>query len=124
MLITGRSLRQGVGKEHGKRDERYMESVSTCEISPQDLSAIGIKSGDNVRVKTQYGSVVMKAISSQSVRPGMIFIPYGPYSNVLLRADTNSSGMPTFKGVHAEIEPAVGERVPSIKELVEIYYSK
>lgn len=124
LLITGRSLRQGVGKEFGKGDEKYMESVSLCEISPKDLEAIGAKSGSNIRIKTQYGSVVVKAVSSESIKPGMIFIPYGPYSNILLGGDTNSSGMPTFKGVYAEIEPAIEERVLTIKELVEQYYSR
>ncbi len=119
VVISGRTLRQGVGKEAGKTSERYRGSVSLCELHPEDIAALSIKAGDNVKVTTAYGSVVLKSASSnQFTRRGLIYIPYGPYANRLFDADTGSSGMPTFKGVQATVEPAVGEQVKTLEELV------
>ena len=39
-LLTGRTLRQGQGKEYGKLSERYRKSVATCEIDPEDLKKL------------------------------------------------------------------------------------
>lgn len=119
VVLSGRTLRQGVGKEAGKTSERYKTSVSICEMNPEDIAALSIKSGDNVKVKTAYGNVVLKSASSNQLnKRGMIFIPYGPYANRLFSSDTKGSGMPTFKGVPATVEPAVDEPIKEFKELI------
>jgi len=119
VLVTGRTLRQGVGKESGKTSERYRSSVSVCEMHPEDIENLSIKAGDNVRVTTNYGSIVVKSMSStQFTERGIIYIPYGPYASCVLSSETDSSGMPTFKGISATVEPALGEDVPRLEELV------
>lgn len=117
-VLSGRTLRQGVGKEAGKTSDRYRTSVSVCEMHPEDIAALQIKSGENVRLKTAYGSVVLKSASStQFPRRGFVYVPYGPYANQLFSTDTGSSGMPTFKGVSATVEPAGDEPVKTLEEL-------
>lgn len=119
VVLSGRTLRQGVGKEAGKTSERYRSSVSICEMHPEDISALSIKSGENVKVTTVHGSVILKSVSSnQFPKHGMIFIPYGIYANRLFGDSTDSSGVPTFKGEHAVVESAVGESVKSIEDMV------
>ena len=116
-------MRQGVGKETGKTSTKYLESVAFCEIHPKDMEKIGIKPGMNVRVTTKYGSVVVKAMLASTIdEEGKIFIPYGPYASLLTDAETASSGMPTFKGLEAYLEPALEEKILSISELVKRYY--
>lgn len=117
-LLTGRSLAQGVGKEEGKFSERYIKEVSTCEIAPEDLKILGVKPGDCVRLTTAYGSVVLRAAASTLVHRGSVFVTYGPYSNLLIGTKTGGTGMPSFKGIPVEVEPAPGESVPEIKELL------
>ncbi len=120
IVLSGRTLRQGVGKEAGKTSERYRSSVSVCEMHPEDIASLLIKSGDNVKVTTSHGNVVLKSASSnQIINKGMIFIPYGIYANRLFNDTTGSSGMPTFKGQPAVIESAVNEAVKTLEELVE-----
>lgn len=124
-LVTGRSMRQGVGKESGKTSARYRDSVGICEMHPQDLATLGIKPATNVKVSTEFGSIVVKAISSLHFEgPGTIFIPYGPYASMLFNSDTGSSGMPTFKGIHAKVEPAQQESVLDVRQLVKAYYGR
>ena len=118
VVLSGRTLRQGVGKESGKTSERYRMSVSLCEMNPEDIAALSIKTGDNVKVITAFGNIVLKSASSNQLnKRGMVYIPYGPYASRLFGAETGSSGMPTFKGVPATVEPAVDEPVKKLEEL-------
>ena len=125
ILLIGRSLRQGVGKEAGKISERYEQAVSTCEMHPHDIETLTLKPGVNVRVSTPDGTVVLKPVSSpQILKPGVIFVPYGPYANVLTASDTGGSGMPTFKGLKAQVEAAPGEEVPKIMDLLQEFVKR
>jgi len=119
ILLTGRTIEQGVGKEHGKASKEYLESVSVCYIDPEDLKKLGIKEKTNVLVSTEYGSVVVKALKSlRGPHAGVIFIPYGPWANAVVNPETNSIGMPSLKGIPAEIEPAPDKPVLSLEELL------
>ncbi|MEM3437521.1 MAG: molybdopterin dinucleotide binding domain-containing protein [Nitrososphaerales archaeon] len=125
ILLTGRSLKQGMGKELSKVSDKYMESVSVCEVHPKDAEELGLKEGDSIRVTTQFGSIVVKCNISQNIaKPGVVFIPYGPYANMIMGPDTDSSGMPSFKGITAEVEPAPQEKVLSVKELLSEYLKR
>ena len=119
VLITGRSIGQGQGKEYGKFSEKYKENVAVCEIDSSDLSKIGISTGQNVKVTTFHGSVVVKGIkSTQEPHPEIIFIPCGPWANAVICPKTHGTGMPSLKGIPAEIEPAPEEKILALQELV------
>ena len=118
-VLSGRTLRQGVGKEAGKNSERYRTSISICEMNSEDITSLSIKAGENVKVTSAHGSVVLKSVSSnQLTKPGMIFIPYGLYANRLFNETTGGSGMPTFKGEPAVVESAIEEPVKTLEELI------
>ena len=124
-LLTGRTIEQGVGKERGKASKEYMESVPVCYMDPEDLKKLGIKEKINVQVSTDYGSVVVKAIKSlRGPHPGVIFIPYGPWANVVVNPDTHGIGMPSFKGISAEVEPAPDKPLLSLEELLKEQFRK
>ena len=124
-LLTGRTREQGVGKEHGKTSKEYIESVSICHIDPEDLKKLGIKNKTNVLVSTAYGSVVVKAMKSpRAPHPGVIFIPYGPWANAVTDPETHGIGMPSFKGIPAEVEPASDKSVLSLAELLKAEFGK
>jgi formylmethanofuran dehydrogenase subunit D len=119
-LITGRSLQQGIGKETGKFSEEYFNNVAVCELDPSDMEAIGVSQGQNVIVKTRFGEAVLKAVkSTQTPHKGVAFIPYGPWANLVADPETHGSGMPSFKGIEAEIHPAKKEKILSLKEILE-----
>ncbi len=106
-LITGRSLGQGKGKEKGKFSKEYFENVSICEFDPDDMASLNIVEGSKVSLSTPYGSAVLKAVTSkQFPHKSIVFIPYGPWANLLTEPNTQSSGMPSFKGIEAEVKPA------------------
>lgn len=118
-LLTGRTIEQGVGKERGKASKDYFESVAVCYMDPEDLKKLGIKEKTNILLSTTYGSVVVKAIKSlRTPHPGIVFVPYGPWANVVADPDTHGIGMPSFKGVPAEIEPAQDKPILSLEKLL------
>jgi len=124
-LITGRTIEQGVGKEHGKTSKEYVESVSTCYMDPEDLKKLGIKERTNILISTDYGSVVVKAAKSlRSPHPGVVFVPYGPWINAVVNPETHGIGMPSFKGIPAEVESAANESILNLKELVKAEFGK
>ena len=124
-LLTGRTIYQGVGKECGKLSDEYWHSVSICEIDPEDIRFLGIKENEAVRVTTSFGSVILTAIKSlRGPHTGIIFIPYGLFSNILIDVKTHGTGMPTFKGLQADVEPAKGEKPLKILELLKKFYGK
>lgn len=125
-LLTGRTLRQGQGKEYGKLSDRYWKSAAICEIDPQDLKKLGIKDGTPVKVTTSYGSVAVRATKSlRGPHPGSVFVPYGPWASVIVGSKTQGTGMPSFKGVEAVVEPADDDsKVLSLQELLLTHYGK
>jgi len=121
ILITGRSLDQGVSKELGKFSKEYMEKVAVCELDPEDLKLLGVSPGQNVKVKTKYGEVVVKATeSTQAPHKGIAFIPYGPWASILMPSVTESTGMPSLKGIEATIEPATDKEILDPEKLIKM----
>jgi formylmethanofuran dehydrogenase subunit D len=124
-LLTGRTIEQGAGKERGKSSKEYVESVSVCFIDPEDMKKLGIKEGVNVQVSTAFGSVVVKAKKSlRAPHPGVIFIPYGLWANVVVDPETHGIGMPSFKGIPATLEPAPEKPVLGLEELLKAVFRK
>lgn len=125
ILLTGRTIDQGVGKECGKASKDYFEAVAICYIDPEDMKRLGIKDNVNARVSTDFGSVVIRAAKSpMTPHPGVIFMPYGAWANVVVDPKTDSIGMPSFKGIPAEIVPAPEETVLSLRELLRESFGK
>ena len=107
ILITGRSTHQGVGISSGKALEEYQTATNVLLINASDMQRFGLKNDDTVRMKTSYGSAVVKC-SSADMPEGLAFIAFGPPVNQLVGADTQSSGMPDSKGFEIELELVSG----------------
>jgi len=120
-LVTGRTVEQGVEGEHGKLRDEYAEKVAVIELDSEDLGRLGVSAGSPVLVKTAHGEVVLKAIAAKGRHPGIAFAPYSPWVNVVIDSETDGSGMPTYKGIEAEICPTE-ERVVSLEELIRKHY--
>ncbi len=115
ILITGRSTAQGKTKEKGKKTAEYVDSVTVCEFDPNDLKTLRVEPGENVKISTAHGSVVLKAVESkQAPHEGIIFVPYGAWANMLISPETDGTGMPSFKGIPTEVVPAPDSRISEI----------
>jgi len=118
-LISGRTIQQGASMEGGKDTDKYMKACGIIEIDDSDFKRLEIMKNTNVRVTSEFGNVVVKAVeATQGPHPGVAFIPMGPWANSVTSPETYSTGMPTFKGVPITIEPAENEKVLTSIELV------
>jgi formylmethanofuran dehydrogenase subunit D len=119
-LISGRSIQQGVAIEGGKEKPAYRTAAGIIELDLSDLKRLGAWKGTNVRVTSDYGNVIVKAIeTTQGPHPGIGFIPMGPWANSIVNPNTYSTGMPTFKGTPVKVEVAINEPVLLGIELVQ-----
>jgi len=124
-LLTGRTIDQGKGKEMGKLSKEYLESVIICQMDPKDMKSLGVKENTNVKVTTDFGSVVLKAVkSARAPHPKVAFIPYGPWASLIMNPKTHGTGMPSLKGISAEIEPAPNEKVLSLQNLLNQFHKE
>lgn len=106
ILITCRSLEQGLGKIVGKFSKQYADATMICQLDPDDMNKLNISEGCELRISSQYGSIVVKVVKSKyAPHPGVIFIPYGPWVNSLTSPETHGTGMPVYKGLEVEVEP-------------------
>lgn len=104
-LITGRTRQQADGLHRGKSSEEYRQATSLVEMNADDLAGLGVEDGALVRVQTSVGSVEVTAEVSE-VPPGLAFMPLGPTANTLIGTETEGTGLPPFKGLEVEVEPA------------------
>jgi formylmethanofuran dehydrogenase subunit D len=118
-LITGRTISQGEVIDE-KYSESYAREAAICELSKEDMEKLGIGEGEVIKVITEEGEVCVYAKSS-NLSKGLAFIPLGPWANALIPTGTDSTGMPSFKGIKARIELAKGEKVLQAEELIGRY---
>ncbi|MHA1733183.1 MAG: molybdopterin dinucleotide binding domain-containing protein [Promethearchaeota archaeon] len=117
-LVTGRTVEQGIAFESGGEGQDLVEHCARCELAEEDLQKLGVKSGARVEVSTSSGSVVLKvAAAGEGARPGVVFVPVGPWANVLIDSDTGGTGIPLFKGIPATVQGPAAEPVLSAEEL-------
>jgi formylmethanofuran dehydrogenase subunit D len=103
-LITGRTPEQGRAL-HGDRDsETYRRATTLVEMNVEDMKRLKVEEGQIVRVRTAAGQVEVP-VRAANIPSMLLFIPMGPVANALVGTDTESTGMPTFKGMTVEVEP-------------------
>ena len=103
IMNAGRTTKQGQQINIGKDSPEYQAIVSTLNMHPEDMKAIGIQSGGTVRVRSDSGEAIFRCVEGR-VPQGMIFVPYGPPTCHLMGQTTDGTGMPTSKGWEVEVE--------------------
>ena len=103
----------------GKLSDVYQKDVTQCQIDPVDMNALGLRRNDKVKVTTNFGSIVLRAVKSiRGPHMNMVFISYGPCASMISDPETHGSGMPSLKGMSGVLEPAPEEEVLTMQELV------
>ncbi len=116
-LITGRTLKQGITMEESKISQSYQDTCAVAYLNEKDMMKFGIKEGDLIKVKSDYGEVVVKCFKG-SVDEENLFIPMGPWANTLIGGNTDGTGMPNFKGIDVKISKT-DEKILNVKEIIQ-----
>jgi formylmethanofuran dehydrogenase subunit D len=119
ILLTGRTINQGVALEGGKTTKENVRAAGICAFDKDDFKKLDILVGTPVKVITDHGEVVVySTISEEGPHPGIIFIPMGPWANQVVNPDSQSCGTPTFKGMKAKVEVEHSGKVLDALELM------
>ncbi len=120
-IITHRDIFQVEAQERDRLGKDY-EKLSTCIVmSKNDLTKMGLKSGDRVKVSNNNGSIVVEVGESKRDEPGGVaFMVNSPWSNVLVSGETEGKGIPEFKNITAKIS-LVKEEITSLESLMEYF---
>jgi formylmethanofuran dehydrogenase subunit D len=114
-MISGRTLAQGAGCE-SKMSPDFFKAVAVCHLSEKDYKSLGLSEGKNVLLKNEFGQVVLTVKVDAGLPESMVFIPMGPWANVLVGKETGGCGTPHFKGLEVEVA-ATNLPVLNIREL-------
>ncbi|MHA1299649.1 MAG: molybdopterin dinucleotide binding domain-containing protein [Candidatus Helarchaeota archaeon] len=122
ILITGRTIDQGRSLEGGKLGDEAIISTGSAFLDSEDMKKLKILTGTLVKVKTEFGEIVVRArISPEQPHPGIVYIPMGIYANAIVDPETDSTGMPSYKGIKATVEKATGEKMLTPAEIIASY---
>jgi formylmethanofuran dehydrogenase subunit D len=104
--------------EEGKPSDNYIKSVRHVQLCPVDVDKLGIKENDSVTITTIHGSVTVDWKVDKNLDSGLVFFPYGLWSNQVYGSGTSSTGMPLMKGINATVKSGKS-KVNSLNEIVE-----
>ncbi len=105
ILLTGRTIGQGVALEGGKMTKENVRAAAICAFDREDFKKLDCLAGTPVKIITDHGEVtVYSTISEEGPHRGIIFIPMGPWANQIVNPDSQACGTPTYKGMKASVE--------------------
>ena len=88
------------------------------------MAKLGVANWDSVKVTTDWGEVVVYAAHSRDApHEGTIFIPKGPWANVITSHETYCCCDPTYKGIMSTVEKS-DEEVLLMADLMRAVYKK
>lgn len=107
VLIPGRTSAQGTTLNEGKSTVGYQQETGTLLVAEEDMARVGLCEGQHVRLTSEQGSVEVPCRQGRKgeLPGGVLFIPYGPTSSLLMGGDTHGTGMPDSKGLDVTLEP-------------------
>jgi len=125
LLNTGTSVIQAFYEKKGStlKDE-YRQSTAIAYMDTEDMKKEGLKSHDRILIKSEWGKVVVYVDKSHdSPHRNMIFMPKGPWSNILISPETYCSNIPTYKAIEVTLTKTTQE-VLLASDLIRQTYNK
>ena len=119
ILLTGRTINQGVALEGGKVSKENVRAAGICAFDIDDFKKLDCLVGTPVKITTDFGEVIVySTISEEGPHPGILFVPMGPWANQLVNPDSQGCGTPTYKGMKAKVEVIKNGKVLDALELI------
>jgi len=125
IINTGTSIIQAFYEKKGStlKDE-YRQSTAVAFMDVKDMEKMSLKPRDKIKVQTDWGEVILFVDKSHdSPHEGMIFIPKGPWANIVISPETYCCNIPTYKGIPASITKT-DEEVLLVSQLMNKTYNK
>lgn len=104
-IVTYHDIYQKIIMEKEPFGAQYQERSAIVQMAAGDMKALRIENGFRVKLRNDFGMVVVRAKSDPGCQPGFGFMPVGQYSNHLTNYDPEKSKLPNFKLIKVEVEP-------------------
>jgi len=91
------------------------QNVAVAFINPEIYKKLNLKGDSNLKIKNEYGVVVLKGKEDKSVPEGMINVPVSAWANQITGVESNDL---IFKNIEVDIEPT-DEKVLDLKTLID-----
>ena len=116
-IITFEDIFQREAEERGIYTDDYQKLSAQIIMDKQDMTKIGIKDGQNVKIENDMGSIVVTVKpSDDEPHPEMAFMTATVWTNQLVREDICQTGRPDH--IIAKISPS-DEETTKLSELLE-----
>lgn len=117
MIVTYRDIFQSAALENSRFGEEYRKLSAVIKMDSGDIKKLGVVEGDTVVVKNACGKVVVRVAGSGYDVPhkGVAYMPNSPWSNALVSADTEGTGVPKYKMIEVMVSDARRESITVMK---------
>ncbi|AWX32671.1 molybdopterin dinucleotide binding domain-containing protein [Methanosphaera sp. BMS] len=125
IINTGSSVIQAFYEKKGStlKDE-YRQATAVAFMDQEDMELLSLNPRDKIDVITKWGEVTLFVdISHDAPHRGMIFIPKGPWSNIIVSPETYCCNIPTYKGIKGKIRKS-DRQVLLVADLMRKTYNK
>ena len=125
IINSGSSIIQAFYEKKGStlKDE-YRQAAAVAFMDSEDMESLSLEARDKIDVITRWGEVTLFVDESHdSPHRGMIFIPKGPWANIVISPETYCCNIPTYKGIRAKIRKSDKE-VLLVADLMRKTYNK
>lgn len=125
IINTGTSIIQAFYEKKGStlKDE-YRQSAAVAFMDINDMKKMSLKPRDKIKIQSEWGEVVVYVDKSHDApHEGMIFLPKGPWANIVISPETYCCNIPTYKGISATITKTE-EEVLLVSQLMNKVYNK
>jgi formate dehydrogenase major subunit len=112
VLTTGRTLYQfNAGTMTGRTDNQKLRPADTLDMTAADAHALGVGTGDLVRVTSRRGQALLPVRVTDVVPPGTVFATFHTGEAFLNRVTSDALdpvGTPEYKVAAVRVEPVSG----------------
>jgi len=113
VIVTYQDIYQWVAKQRDGWGDAYQQHSAVVRLSPADLKRLGLDDGALVELKSQAGSVVVKAKSDPICQQeGTGYMPASLYSNRLASYNPSVSRLPNLKRIEVRAVPTEKDVTP------------
>jgi formylmethanofuran dehydrogenase subunit D len=122
-LTTYRYIFQAEALENDRFGDECKKHSAAVVLGKDDMKKFGLKTGDRVRLKNNYGNIVVELRESKREEPGgLAFMVNSPWSNALVSDETGGRGIPEFKNITAKISLTKDE-ITKIESFIEAIFN-
>ncbi|MEL4304343.1 molybdopterin dinucleotide binding domain-containing protein [Methanococcoides sp. LMO-2] len=114
-IVTHRDIFQNTALESSRGGEEYISRSAVIKLDENDIKKMGLKAKGRAVLKNSSGRVVVTVEKSEyeEAHEGIGYMTNSPWSNALVSADTNGTGVPKFKMIIATISDGKDEKITS-----------